>query len=59
MIKRIMNLKLVKLINFIREDFEKTDFSGICTQMSFYLLLAFFPPPAFSDFIYRKFYQTL
>lgn len=43
MIKRIMNLKLVKLINFIREDFEKTDFSGICTQMSFYLLLAFFP----------------
>ncbi len=43
MTERIMNLKPVKLILFIKEDFEKTDFSGICTQMSFYLLLAFFP----------------
>lgn len=43
MIKRILNLKIVKLLFFLMEDFEKTDFSGICTQMSFYLLLAFFP----------------
>ena len=38
-----MNLKMVKLLFFLMEDFEETDFSGICTQMSFYLLLAFFP----------------
>lgn len=43
MIERIMNLKMVKLLFFLMEDFEETDFSGICTQMSFYLLLAFFP----------------
>lgn len=43
MIERILNLKIVKLGFFLQEDFEATDFSGICTQMSFYLLLAFFP----------------
>ncbi|AFA47153.1 YihY/virulence factor BrkB family protein [Acetobacterium woodii] len=43
MIERILNLKLIKLIFFLIDDFEETDFSGICTQMSFYLLLAFFP----------------
>lgn len=43
MIERILNLKIVKLGFFLMEDFEETDFSGICTQMSFYLLLAFFP----------------
>lgn len=43
MIERMMNLRIVKLLFFLKEDFEETDFSGICTQMSFYLLLAFFP----------------
>ena len=43
MIERILNLRIVKLGFFLMEDFEETDFSGICTQMSFYLLLAFFP----------------
>jgi len=43
MIKQLLNSKIVKLLFFLREDFEATDFSGICTQMSFYLLLAFFP----------------
>lgn len=43
MIDRILNLKIVKLGFFFQEDFKNTDFSGICTQMSFYLLLAFFP----------------
>ncbi|MBU4541842.1 MAG: YihY/virulence factor BrkB family protein [Firmicutes bacterium] len=43
MIKQLLNSKIVKLLFFLREDFETTDFSGICTQMSFYLLLAFFP----------------
>ncbi|MDP2843127.1 MAG: YhjD/YihY/BrkB family envelope integrity protein [Acetobacterium sp.] len=43
MIKQLLSSKIVKLLFFLREDFEATDFSGICTQMSFYLLLAFFP----------------
>jgi len=43
MVEQMMNLKIVKLLFFLMEDFEETDFSGICTQMSFYLLLAFFP----------------
>ncbi|AWW27008.1 YihY/virulence factor BrkB family protein [Acetobacterium carbinolicum] len=43
MIKQLFDLKIVKLLFFLMEDFEETDFSGICTQMSFYLLLAFFP----------------
>ena len=43
MIEKIINSRLVKIFFFLLEDFEETDFSGICTQMSFYLLLAFFP----------------
>lgn len=43
MLKRLLNTKLVKLGFLLKEDFEKTDFSGICSQMSFYLLMAFFP----------------
>lgn len=43
MIKELLNTKIVKLGFFIKEDFEKTDFIGICSQMAFYLLMAFFP----------------
>lgn len=43
MIKQLLNTKLVKLGFILKDDFEKTDFSGICSQMSFYLLMAFFP----------------
>ena len=43
MINQLLNSKLVKLGFLIKADFEKTDFSGICSQMSFYLLMAFFP----------------
>jgi membrane protein len=43
MIDQFFNLKIIKLALLIKDDFEKTDFPGICTQMSFYLLMAFFP----------------
>lgn len=35
--------KIVEFFIFIFEDIERTDFWGICTQMSFYLLMSFFP----------------
>ncbi|HEY5537206.1 MAG TPA: YihY/virulence factor BrkB family protein [Acetobacterium sp.] len=43
MIKRLLNTKIAKLGFLLMEDFEKTDFQGICSQMAFYLLMAFFP----------------
>ncbi|MGV8906579.1 MAG: YihY/virulence factor BrkB family protein [Acetobacterium sp.] len=43
MIKGLLNTQIVKLGFLIKEDFDKTDFAGICSQMAFYLLMAFFP----------------
>ena len=43
MIERLMNYKLVQLGSRFLEDFDRTDFWGTCSQMSFYLLMAFFP----------------
>lgn len=43
MIKRLLNTKIAKFGFLLMEDFEKTDFQGICAQMAFYLLMAFFP----------------
>ena len=43
MIERLLNSKLVQLGFRFMEDFDRTDFEGICSQMSFYFLLAFFP----------------
>jgi membrane protein len=43
MIERLMNFKLVQLGSRFLEDFDRTDFWGTCSQMSFYLLMAFFP----------------
>ncbi|MBC3798108.1 YihY/virulence factor BrkB family protein [Acetobacterium tundrae] len=43
MIERLQNLRIIKLVFFFKKDFENTDFAGICSQMSFYLLMAFFP----------------
>lgn len=43
MIKRLLNTKIAKFGLLLMEDFEKTDFQGICSQMAFYLLMAFFP----------------
>jgi membrane protein len=42
-LERLLNSPLIKLWRWLLADFKRTDFSGICTQMSFYLLLAFFP----------------
>ncbi|MEG2897494.1 MAG: YihY/virulence factor BrkB family protein [Eubacterium sp.] len=36
-------LVLFDFIAFVIKDVERTDFWGICAQMSFYLLMAFFP----------------
>lgn len=36
--KKIMDFAL-----FLASDFQKTDFWGLCSQMAFYLLMAFFP----------------
>ena len=41
MIERLLNSKLVQLGFRFMEDFDRTDFEGICSQMSFYFLLAF------------------
>ena len=43
MLEKTLNSKVAQVAFFLLDDFEKTDFTGICTQMSFYLLLAFFP----------------
>jgi len=43
MIKRLLNTKIAKLGLLFMDDFERTDFQGICAQMAFYLLMAFFP----------------
>lgn len=43
MLERILKSRMAHIVFFLIDDFKKTDFAGICTQMSFYLLLAFFP----------------
>lgn len=43
MLTKILDTKLFRFIFFLMADFEKTDFLGICAQMSYYLLMAFFP----------------
>lgn len=43
MLEKILNTKVAQIGLFLKNDFKKTDFFGICMQMSFYLLLAFFP----------------
>ncbi|MGL4607520.1 MAG: YihY/virulence factor BrkB family protein [Eubacteriaceae bacterium] len=43
MFKKLLNSKLFSFIFFLVDDFEATDFLGTCAQMSFYLLMAFFP----------------
>ncbi len=43
MLEKILNSKIAQIAFFIKDDFDRTDFFGICTQMSFYLILAFFP----------------
>ncbi len=35
--------KLTEFIIFMVEDMDRTDFWGICAQMSFYIIMAFFP----------------
>ena len=35
--------KLTEFIIFMAEDMDRTDFWGICAQMSFYIIMAFFP----------------
>lgn len=36
-------LHLKRLLLFLAEDIKRTDFFGLCAQMSFYMLMAFFP----------------
>ncbi len=43
MVEKVLNTKVAQVGLFLKDDFDKTDFFGICSQMSFYLILAFFP----------------
>ncbi len=47
MLKRMMESRFVRRTIFVLQDLYDTDFLGICAQMSFYLLMSFFPLLAF------------
>lgn len=58
MLEKILNTKIAQIAFFLKDDFDQTDFFGICNQMSFYLLLAFFPLLVFLVSFVGRFIQS-
>ncbi|WKY47819.1 YihY/virulence factor BrkB family protein [Eubacteriaceae bacterium ES3] len=58
MITKLLESKPAKLVFFLMNDFEKTDFPGTCTQMAFFLLLSFFPLLVFLISFVGRFIET-
>jgi membrane protein len=58
MINKLLESKPAKLVFFLMNDFEETDFPGTCTQMAFFLLLSFFPLLVFLISFVGRFIET-